>query len=99
MVVQSVYLTVKMLRWNGPITAAMLRDLFDEDLDEDENFRHHHENSDLFEKHFRSDHIKLKDVFRKVENPFEEQPLINVVVKRVYSHCLCHRRKAKYTSC
>ena len=49
----------------GPIIAAMFLDLSDEDLNEDGNFCHHHENSDSF----RSDHIKLKDTFRKVGNP------------------------------
>ena len=58
----------------GPIIAAVLRDLLDDYLDEDEN---------CFEKRFRSDHVKLKDVFREVGNPFEEQPLINLVVKIV----------------
>ena len=43
----------------GPIVAGMLSDLFDDDLDEDENFRYHHKNSDSFEKRFRSDYIKL----------------------------------------
>ena len=31
----------------GLIIAANLHDLFDDDLDEDENFRHYHENGDL----------------------------------------------------
>ena len=67
----------------GPIKAAMLRDLFDDDLDEDENFCHHHENSDSFEKRFHSDRMKLIDAFRKEGNPFEEQPLINLFAKTV----------------
>ena len=88
----------------GPIIAAMLHDWFDDDLSEDENFCHHHENRDLFEKRFRSDHIKLKDAFRKVGNLFEEHKYCceNSCSSRlcgVYLHCLCHQRKAKYTSC
>ena len=48
-------------------------------------FHQYDENSDSFEKHFCSDHIKLKDAFLKVGDPFEEQPLINLVVKIVVS--------------
>ena len=63
----------------GPIIVAALHDLFDKDLDLDENFCHYHENSESFEKRFRSDCIKLIDAFRKVENPFEENPLITLL--------------------
>ena len=65
------------------IIAANLHDLFDDDLDEDENFRHYHENGDLSQKRFRNDRIKLINAFRKVENSFEEQPLINIVQKTI----------------
>ena len=36
----------------NPIIAATLRDLFDDDLNEDKNFRQHHENGDSFERRF-----------------------------------------------
>ena len=36
----------------NPIIAATLRNLFDDDLNEDENFPQHRENSDSFERRF-----------------------------------------------
>lgn len=65
----------------GLIVAAVLHDLFDDNLDKDKNFLHNQEKT--FEKRFRRDCIKLIDAFRKLENPFQEQPLIGLVVKTV----------------
>lgn len=48
----------------GLIIVANLHDFFDDDLDEDENFRHYHENGDSFKKRFGSDRIKLINPLR-----------------------------------
>ena len=41
------------------------------------------ENSDSFQKRFHTDRIKLTDAFPKVGNPFEDQPLINLIAETV----------------
>ena len=74
-----------LLEWAvcGPAFAGMFQDL--PDIDENDCYQFHHENTDNFEKTFRNDSNKLLEDFLNNGNRFAEceQDLVNVVSKTV----------------
>ena len=74
-----------LLEWAvcGPAVADMFKDL--PDIDEDDCYQFHHENTNNFEKKFRSDSNKIFEDFLNNGNPFVEceQDLVNFVSKTV----------------
>ena len=63
--------------------AGMFEDL--PEIDEDDCYQFHHENTDSFEKTFQNDSNKLFEDFLNYGNSFVEceQDLVNVVLKTV----------------
>ena len=64
-----------LLEWAvaGPQIVEMLQDVYAFDEENDEGFRHHHEDTDAFESKFHEDGDKLFNAFLEFGNPFEEE--------------------------